>query len=1213
MIRLPVLFFGVFLATFLWIGGQAQEKEKSNTSEKNLTFSFFTDQMTLWLYHTQIIPVQLAEPATDLVSITLVAESPEKIEIIKQPQILPGETIGYCRVKTKQAGKTILSLTHKEQSTTLQVEIRPTVWDPEQNLKKPLITGLVPNAVVWGTFSVGVEVFHDPVRTEEPVLVKLYLPDGSWIQPKESRRFFHGPFQHLLFEVNANDLPVGFGTFFAKAQYGEQTLESDPVSVLIQHPAEEDIIRGECEDHIIGPRPKRYGEVHPKLGSSPEASQEKFVLNYSANPAWCLPIEVKEPGLYQMALVTRGDFAGGSFPTIGLFIDEAFRATTTIQLVHNQWHRLLLGHPISLEAGSHFLTAFFMNDFYVQALSDRNVYLDRYELLPLQSLNSKESSTSMMMNGMSMEDTMMNATGAMASYSGGSEVKVVFNTTVLDRKPVGGMLTFNGICSWGDMEKKPTPQVTLFINNRPYSSQQSGDPLFWVDRSAFSQGMNTVKLRAQLPSGVTSWSAPQEILIEDTLNQGERSREFYRFMVEDTPWEPGLEKMFTKQGRDRVALFSTNGRAVLNLPEELQGTFDIYVDGRGSEFQGWAEATLFVRVQNNEKEISKMAMTGGFAPRKMGTYTFEAGSKQLAVAFLNDQYEKDKGDRNLWIRSVILQEIRTETDQTPPQVTLHYPQSEQTVYHADVVVASAIDNESISYADLVVDGEIQLMNATLPYGAGYFVFPLLLRQLQPGPHRVKIRVWDRYGNIGESKEVSITVTEKAPLVSNTYARAVRLLKRFAYGTESQEMAKLLILGEKEWLTQHLGRSIAHSSEQVAFEHADFVYPNKEAASHAIHRALRHLLLTDNPARFRFVLWSQNHFSTWLQKANAWSKWEEFSSFLSAGVAPFGDLLFTSATSPAMLLYLDQFRSFAYRLNENYAREIMELHTLGVQGGYTQSDVTTLATLLTGWTYSDEGDSEGNGYPLMRRFRFDPRLNDDQEKQFFGLNFPSAPPDQRHDQIRLALEMLAAHPATAEFICRKIIHHYVAIPAPEGLLKDLTTRFLANGGDFQDLLLAISEHDAFWKTDLPPRLTTPLEFTTSVLRICGNLSNGWVGDCMSNSGVALFDCVTPDGYPEENDAYASSNALLQRWRFAKLAGNPIFALLPPPWRTMPKTEIAEWRQKVIDFLAIRLTGFPLSEASNMAALESLTNTQALGAQALIEVATFICQLPEVHFR
>src|ERR1051325_6323234 len=177
----------------------------------------------------------------------------------------------------------------------------------------------------------------------------------------------------------------------------------------------------------------------------------------------------------------------------------------------------------------------------------------------------------------------------------------------------------------------------------------------------------------------------------------------------------------------------------------------------------------------------------------------------------------------------------------------------------------------------------------------------------------------------------------------------------------------------------------------------------------------------------------------------------------------------------MLRYLDQENSYATRLNENYAREIMELHCLGVHGGYTQQDVTSLAHLLTGWTVSREGDSRSGGEMSLYNFRFDPALNDHAEIKVFGVNFTATEKDAAYDRIEHALEVLAAHPSTAKFIAKKLADHYLGCPAPDAVVTDLARVLEETNGDMREMLMALAKHPAFWAAEPgPPRGSFPAQ-------------------------------------------------------------------------------------------------------------------------------------------
>ena len=380
------------------------------------------------------------------------------------------------------------------------------------------------------------------------------------------------------------------------------------------------------------------------------------------------------------------------------------------------------------------------------------------------------------------------------------------------------------------------------------------------------------------------------------------------------------------------------------------------------------------------------------------------------------------------------------------------------------------------------------------------------------------------------------------------------------------------------------------------------------------RAISHLLVTPNPVRARFVLWAQNHFSTWIRKTEGNRKWDEHVAFCRLGPAPFDQLLLASAQSPAMLKYLDQETSVAGRLNENYAREIMELHTLGVDGGYSQRDVTNLAGLLTGWTASYEGDGRSGGQAAQRfTFRFDPRLSDGRATRVIGMKFPEAAPSQRYDRILVALETLAAHPSTARFVSRKLAEHYVRVPAPQDLVDDLAAVFLETGGDMSALLAAMAEHPAFWDEASSERIAPPLDYAVRLCRVTAHHQPWKLADYLQRSGHALFDHAAPDGYPQADEAYTDSNALVQRWRFARDLGWQLAGLVPGGWRYSGGLAEDDWAQRVIDVIAVRVTGRVLSEDSNRAALDLLAQSTGNRDERVRLAGTFIAQLPEANLR
>jgi uncharacterized protein (DUF1800 family) len=288
---------------------------------------------------------------------------------------------------------------------------------------------------------------------------------------------------------------------------------------------------------------------------------------------------------------------------------------------------------------------------------------------------------------------------------------------------------------------------------------------------------------------------------------------------------------------------------------------------------------------------------------------------------------------------------------------------------------------------------------------------------------------------------------------------------------------------------------------------------------------------------------------------------------------FRDLLGATAKSPAMLFYLDNWmsadpngphpaartaRGFQPRrgvrgnpfpaapgggaekaatpqrpkgLNENYGRELMELHTLGVDGGYTQADVTEVARAFTGWTI--EPPQRGAG------FRFDPRLHDDGRKVVLGHVIKAGGGESDGEQV---LDILAAHPATATFIATKLVRRFVGDTPPPALVARAAKRFRDSGGDLREVTRTILTSPEFRSRDAYRAKTkTPLEFVASALRASGaeiDEARPLVRE-LQQLGMPLYMCQPPTGYADAADAWINTGALVNRMNFAlRLASNRV---------------------------------------------------------------------------
>jgi uncharacterized protein (DUF1800 family) len=286
----------------------------------------------------------------------------------------------------------------------------------------------------------------------------------------------------------------------------------------------------------------------------------------------------------------------------------------------------------------------------------------------------------------------------------------------------------------------------------------------------------------------------------------------------------------------------------------------------------------------------------------------------------------------------------------------------------------------------------------------------------------------------------------------------------------------------------------------------------------------------------------NHFNIYLNKdadqylVTAYER----DTIRAHALGKFKDLLLATAQSPAMLFYLDNWASMGPKspqaiaankgkpgqavagLNENYGRELMELHTLGVNGGYTQHDVTELARVLTGWTIQ----------PLEQgaAYQFDLKKHDPGDKLVLGQTIPE---NGQNEGLQI-LDILAHHPSTAKFVCRKLAMRFVADDPPPVLVDRLAQKFLATDGDIREVLRTLFKSPEFWSPKTyRAKVKTPFEFAISSLRATGTdvTSAGPLLGILSRMGMPLYQMVPPTGYSMTASTWMSSEALIDRMNFA----------------------------------------------------------------------------------
>src|SRR5499426_382288 len=277
----------------------------------------------------------------------------------------------------------------------------------------------------------------------------------------------------------------------------------------------------------------------------------------------------------------------------------------------------------------------------------------------------------------------------------------------------------------------------------------------------------------------------------------------------------------------------------------------------------------------------------------------------------------------------------------------------------------------------------------------------------------------------------------------------------------------------------------------------------------------------------------NHFNVfWGKNADRWLTTNyEMTAIRPHVLGKFKDLLMATAKNPAMLFYLDNHLSSSIKgINENYARELMELHTLGVDGGYTQKDVQEVARAFTGWSI--------NRPQVSDEFMFRPRMHDNGEKFILGhkVNVGGIRDGEA------VIDILANHPSTTRFISRKLAVRFVSDDPPANLVKHVADVYRKTDGDIREMMRAIVTSKEFQSRDaVGAKTKTPLEYVVSAIRTLDGTTNGSrpIIQSIARMGQPLYQCQPPAGYPDHGDHWMSNGAILERLNFAvALAGKNI---------------------------------------------------------------------------
>ena len=363
----------------------------------------------------------------------------------------------------------------------------------------------------------------------------------------------------------------------------------------------------------------------------------------------------------------------------------------------------------------------------------------------------------------------------------------------------------------------------------------------------------------------------------------------------------------------------------------------------------------------------------------------------------------------------------------------------------------------------------------------------------------------------------------------------------------------------------------------------------------------------------------NHFNVYMKKsqdAPYYIATYDREAIRPYALGSFENLLVASATSPAMLNYLDNSSSigphseFANRpaarfgtkpkkqtgLNENYARELMELHTVGVNGGYTQKDVTEVAKVFTGWTV---GPREKGG--VATQAQFEEAKHEPGPKVVMGVTIK-----QNGEKEGLqVLHLLATSPQTARFVSTKLAIRFVSDDPPKAIVDRMTNTFMTTDGDIRKVLLAmVNSPEFFSHSTYRSKVKTPVDFVVSAVRASGAEveSAGALANVIADLGMPIYGMQTPNGYSMKADPWNSTSSLIERLNFALALSTNRVVGVKTDWSEILDSSASEpGPQAKEQMLEARLLHVTVSDRTRQAIMGQVTADPAQQQASLQQVA------------
>lgn len=457
---------------------------------------------------------------------------------------------------------------------------------------------------------------------------------------------------------------------------------------------------------------------------------------------------------------------------------------------------------------------------------------------------------------------------------------------------------------------------------------------------------------------------------------------------------------------------------------------------------------------------------------------------------------------------------------------------------------------------------------------------------------------------------------------------IHLIRRLTYGVTPELVTHVRQIGIEAFIEEQLNPDTIDDSilDPVLQDTRDILSENggvllrqlearrEQVAQPLIGATAARAIMSRRQLYERMVAFWSDHFSVFVGKGIVlFLKVDDDRDVIrTKALGIFREMLGASAHSPAMLFYLDNVQNEASAPNENYARELMELHTLGVNGGYTEDDVKEVARAFTGWSISgrrEDGDGRIN-------FQFRRLFHDDDAKTVLGTEIAAGGGEQDGETV---LDLLARHPSTAHMIATKLARRFISDNPPASIIDTAAAAFTASGGDIRTVVRVILHSDEFWQA--PPKFKQPFEHTISLMRALDyrvidleQLVRTLRGP-LDVMGQIPFTWATPDGFPDVMEAWQDS--LLMRWNLAlaamygEVAGaesntDALMGMLAEngiPFETEP----------VLDFMAGYMLGRPLSADERSVVIAFASGNSADPTQQIIAGLALLLASPAFQYK